>query len=78
MEASTHWINILSIQQMTHFAVLMLFYGTYWLIVVAANLDLSLLLSSIVTFIAVRFFGDILVNLINDKSQFAKVLLLFG
>ena len=63
---------------MTHYAVLLLFYSTFWLIVVAGNLGLSLLLSSIVMFVIVRYLGDLFISRINDKSQFAKVLLMFG
>ena len=55
-----------------------MFYSTFWLVVVAANLDLTLIVIAYSSFMVVYLLGEVVMSLINDKSHFAKTLLLIG
>ena len=77
-EERTNWVNTLAVNTLFHYAILTLFYSTFWLLVVAAGLDLSILLWNIVSFVLTSLIMRILIGVINDRSQFAKMILIIG
>lgn len=77
-EEHTNWVSILALNNLFHYAILTLFYSMFWLLVVAAGLDLSIMLSSCILFVVVSLVMRVLVGIVNDRSQFAKKILLIG
>ena len=77
-EERTNWVNTLAMNTLLHYAILTLFYSTFWLLVVAAGLDLSILLWNTVSFVLISLIMRILVGVVNDRSQFAKIILIIG
>ena len=74
-EESTNWPWVLSLSNLMHQAILMLFYSTFFLIMVTGILNLQLMMFACCIFLVFNFFADLIVQFINDKSQMAKNLL---
>jgi hypothetical protein len=68
LEQSTGWPRIFSFNNLLHYANLSLFFGSLWMVVVAANLDLTIILFSFLLFFSVLYFSHSLLSLINDRS----------
>lgn len=60
---------------LVHYAVLLLFYSSFYLINVTGILNLQMMMFACCLFLVVNFIADMVAQLVNDKSQVAKNLL---
>lgn len=65
---------MLALNGLLHHAILTLFVGTLWMIVVSANIDRTMMFLVVVALIF-EVVGNFLTSALNDKSQFAKLFL---
>jgi hypothetical protein len=60
------------------YAVVSVVFSSFWMVVVAANLNKLVLTLGFLAYFTSEFISNVIAGLLNNRSQFAKVFLIFS